>query len=52
MVQYEINVEMTQKAEPDHKGGFYVYATPKEAVFADVPNKSGGLYMAPRTVMR
>ena len=24
---------MTERARPGHKGGYYVYATPKEAVF-------------------
>ena len=36
-VEYRINRELTQRAMPDHKGGYYVYATPKEAVFADIP---------------
>lgn len=52
-VEYEMNVQMSQKAEADHKGGFYVYATPKEAVFAEIPKRErGGLFMAPRTVIR
>lgn len=51
-VEYKINTELVEKALPDHKGGYYVYATPKEAVFADVPCKPGGLFMAPRTVLK
>ena len=47
-----MNTEMYEKAMPDHKGGFYVYATPKEAVFADVPYRAGGSYTAPRTVIK
>ena len=36
---------------PNHGGGFYVYPTMKQAVFADVPKNEHGLYMAPRTIL-
>ncbi|CAI2378288.1 unnamed protein product [Moneuplotes crassus] len=51
-VEYELNTELYEKAQPGHGGGYYVYATPKEAIFADIPFKEGGLYMAPRTVLK
>ena len=43
---------MAQKAMPGHKGGYYVYATVKEAIFADVPFHHGGHWLAPRTVLK
>lgn len=36
----------------NHQGGFYVYSTLKEAIFADVPFNIGGHYLAPRTVLK
>ena len=51
-VEYKLNTQLTERALPNHGGGYYVYATPKEAVFADIPFKEGGLYMAPRTVLK
>ena len=35
-----------------HKGGYYVYPSARDAVFADVPYKHGGNYLAPRTVIK
>ena len=43
---------MREEVKPDHGGGFYVYRNFQDAVFADVPNKKGGLYLAPRTVLK
>ena len=43
---------MSQPARSGHKGGYYVYATVQEAIFADVPYKAGGNFIAPRTVIK
>ena len=43
---------MAQKEMSNHRCGYYVYATVKEAIFADVPFKQGGHYIAPRTVLK
>lgn len=43
---------MSEPVRKDHNGGFYVYATLDEAVFADVPNNKDGLYLAPRTILK
>lgn len=37
---------------PGHKGGYYVYSTVNEAIFADVPFHHGGHWHAPRTVLK
>eukprot|EP00347_Sterkiella_histriomuscorum_P016595 403352585 len=50
--EYVIGVQMTEPVQPDRKGGFYVYGSLKEAVFADVPFNKGGHYIAPRTVLK
>ena len=50
--QYEIGKPMVQKAMSGHRGGYYCYASVKEAVFADIPFKEGGLFIAPRTVLK
>ena len=50
--EYKIGSQMSQKAMSGHRGGYYVYATVKEAIFADVPFKEGGHYIAPRTVIK
>ena len=36
----------------NHGGGYYVYPSLKEAVFADIPYNRGGHYIAPRTVLK
>jgi hypothetical protein len=46
-VEYVIGRTLSQKAMAAHRGGYYVYNTPQEAVFADVPFKTGGFYTAP-----
>ena len=43
---------MSQQALAGHGGGYYVYKTTREAVFADVPYKRGGHFIAPRTVLK
>ena len=43
---------LTQSAMAGHKGGYYVYSSTREAVFADVPYKRGGHFIAPRTVIK
>ena len=50
--EYVVGKKMAQQANPGHKGGYYCYATAREAVFADVPYKSGGHFIAPRTVLK
>ena len=55
---YDVNTEykqgeiLSQPARAGHKGGYYVYATVQEAIFADVPYKRGGNFIAPRTVIK
>lgn len=43
---------MHEEVQSNHKGGYYVYASLKEAVFADVPFNKGGHFIAPRTVIK
>ena len=43
---------MSQQARPGHRGGYYVYGSTREAVFADVPYNRGGNFIAPRTVLK
>ncbi|EAR85519.1 hypothetical protein TTHERM_00442690 (macronuclear) [Tetrahymena thermophila SB210] len=50
--EYKMGVVMHQPAKPDHQGGFYVYDSLDQAIFADVPLKKDGLYFAPRTVIK
>ena len=35
-----------------HKGGYYVYPTVKEAIFADIPYNKDGHFVAPRCVLK
>jgi hypothetical protein len=37
--EYKIGKLLSQKAVSSHRGGYYVYSTAKEAVFADIPYK-------------
>ncbi len=50
--EYQIGKKLSQPVKSNHQGGFYVYPTLDEAVFADVPYKIGGHYLAPRTVLK
>ena len=50
--EYSIGDMKFQQVKSGHKGGYYVYASIKEAVFADVPYHEGGHFIAPRTVMK
>ena len=50
--EYKMGEVLSQTARPGHGGGYYVYASTREAVFADVPYKRGGHYIAPRTVVK
>jgi hypothetical protein len=50
--EYKVGKLMTQRAKAGHKGGYYVYPSSRSAVFADIPNKQGGLFIAPRTVIK
>eukprot|EP01017_Pseudomicrothorax_dubius_P023221 TRINITY_DN2488_c0_g1_i3.p1 TRINITY_DN2488_c0_g1~~TRINITY_DN2488_c0_g1_i3.p1 ORF type:complete len:136 (-),score=10.75 TRINITY_DN2488_c0_g1_i3:11-418(-) len=50
--KYEIGKTLHQSAKPSHEGGYYVYASLEEAIFADIPRKKGGMFIAPRTVLQ
>lgn len=50
--EFEIGKTLYQEAEPNHRSGYYVYKTPYEALSADIAYKEGGLYLAPRTVLK
>ena len=50
--EYIIGKPLAQKAMGGHNGGYYVYASNEEAIFADVPFKEGSHYLAPRTVLK
>ena len=50
--EYLLGKELFQPVKSNHQGGYYVYPTLKEAVFADVPFNLGGHYLAPRTVLK
>ena len=50
--EYILGSTLHEKVQPNHKGGYYVYASLEEAIFADVPFKKGGLYIAPRTIIK
>jgi hypothetical protein len=50
--EYVIGSQMRQPVKSNHEGGFYVYPTLDEAIFADVPFNKGGHYLAPRTVLK
>lgn len=50
-VEYQIGGTLGQQVRRDHKGGFYVRATPEAAATASVPDNSD-LADAPRAVLR
>ena len=50
--EYKIGKILSQPARAGHKGGYYVYPSAREAVFADIPFKKGGNFLAPRTVIK
>ena len=50
--EYKIGSVLSQRAVSGHRGGYYVYPTAKQAVFADIPYKLGGHFLAPRTVIK
>jgi len=49
--EYSLGQILHEPCEPNHGGGYYVYPTMKQAVFADIPHNKDGLYMAPRTIL-
>jgi len=49
---YKVGDVLSQPARPGHRGGYYCYASVQEAIFADVPYKAGGNFIAPRTVIK
>mmetsp|Transcript_1214 Transcript_1214/g.2995 ORF Transcript_1214/g.2995 Transcript_1214/m.2995 type:complete len:111 (-) Transcript_1214:197-529(-) len=51
-VEYVIGETVTCPAQPGHKGGLYVYLSATEAVKAKLPMKSGGSFLAPRTILK
>jgi hypothetical protein len=50
-VSYEIGKTLIQKAQENHSGGFYAYATESEARNAEVPSNSDNL-RAPRAILK
>lgn len=50
--EYKTGEVLSQAARSGHRGGYYVYASVQEAIFADVPYKAGGNFIAPRTVIK
>ena len=50
--EYIMGKVLSQDALPGHAGGYYVYKNTRDAVFADVPYKRGGNFIAPRTVIK
>ena len=50
--EYKQGEVLSQTARSGHRGGYYVYASVQEAIFADVPYKAGGNFIAPRTVIK
>ena len=50
--EYKIGVHLHEPAKPNREGGYYVYSSLKEAVFADVPYNKGGHFIAPRTILK
>jgi len=50
--EYKVGNLLHQKAKANHKGGYYVYPSSRGAIFADVPYKAGGHFIAPRTVIK
>eukprot|EP00742_Colponemidia_sp_Colp-10_P009571 GILJ01010448.1.p1 GENE.GILJ01010448.1~~GILJ01010448.1.p1 ORF type:complete len:243 (+),score=24.36 GILJ01010448.1:71-730(+) len=52
VTEFVLGETLHQPAQPGHKGGYYVYASPQEALYADIPYRRGGLFVAPRVVLR
>eukprot|EP01022_Parablepharisma_sp_SALTPOND_P019828 TRINITY_DN343_c0_g1_i1.p2 TRINITY_DN343_c0_g1~~TRINITY_DN343_c0_g1_i1.p2 ORF type:complete len:289 (-),score=37.57 TRINITY_DN343_c0_g1_i1:1956-2726(-) len=59
--EYELGKIMHQKVRSGHKGGYYVYPTVQDAIFADMqlleriknrPLHKGGKFLAPRTILK
>jgi hypothetical protein len=50
--EYILGQTMHQEAQENHKGGFYVYQNVDEVIFADIPFKKGGMFIAPRTILK
>ena len=49
--EYALGRILHEPCTPNHGGGYYVYPTMKQAVFADIPHNKDGLYMARRTIL-
>lgn len=54
--EFRIGETLYQPAQAGHEGGYYVYRTAEEAVFADMyfplsQQHEGGLFIAPRTIL-
>ena len=55
--EFVLGTTLHEPAQPAHGGGFYVYRTAEEALFADMyvshrQMHEGGLFVAPRTVLK
>ena len=51
-VEYQIGKYKHQAVKPDKKGGYFVYGKVQNAIFADIMFHNGGLYHAPRTILK
>ena len=51
-VEYQIGRSKFEKALPEKQGGFYVYRKVEDAIFAEIIFHNGGLYHAPRTILK
>ena len=50
--EYVVGQQLYEPVQASHQGGYYVYPSLKEAIFADVPFNKGGHFLAPRTVIK
>lgn len=51
-IEYEIGKVLTQPVKPQKQGGYFVYRDLKDTIFADIMFHNGGLYHAPRTILK
>nr|ABV22261.1 conserved hypothetical protein [Karlodinium veneficum]ABV22262.1 conserved hypothetical protein [Karlodinium veneficum] len=50
--EYRIGFTARDEARPRHRGGLYVCRSPQAAVRHRIPAKPGGLFVAPRALLR
>jgi hypothetical protein len=51
-VEYEIGQALHEPVKRGKQGGYFVYAEVENAIFADIMYHHGGLYHAPRTILK